>query len=326
MRVRRIREGGLPAAPAVDLEQRHALAERERRRQFRLLQIALEAAHRGRYQRVGIGPGGTRGRDAQIHVAAVGNVHVLVEVAEDGRFPDLMVAGHHPGQVVPEHVGRRLQAEQAEQRRPEVDRRLHQCAAARAGRVRGAWIPEEKRRVAHLFVERHPVLGPGVVLAKQEAVIGPQDQHRVPPQVVGVERIEDVAERGVAFGQQGGVVAPRLGHLLGRLLHRAVAGPVEQRPVVVARVAVAIAAVHGERLVRIEAFHLQEPVVLAVVALQELLRGGEGARLRELAVGAHVLAVDPVGALVARVDVRRPRRLGHLADERVALLAAVELP
>ena len=60
--------------------------------------------------------------------------------------------------------------------------------------------------------------------------------------------------------------------------------------------------------------------------MQELLRRAEGAGLRELAVLAHVLAVDQVGPLHPSVDVRRLRRLGHLADEGIALLATEKLP
>ena len=172
------------------------------------------------------------------------------------------------------------------------------------------------------------------MLAEQEAVVGPHDEHGVVPQLEPVHLVEDVAEAGVAHAQQRCVVAPALIDECLLFGHGAVGRPVEQHGRAILKklwIEVLVLALGEKRLVRVKGLDLQKPVVLRVVAADELDAGLEGLRLGLVFLAAHVLSVDVVLAMphaaarIARVRLYG-RRIGHLPDPRVALLAAEELP
>ena len=104
------------------------------------------------------------------------------------------------------------------------------------------------------------------MLAEQEAVVGPHDEHSVVPQLEPVHLVEDVAEAGVAHAQQRCVVAPTLideGLLFG---YGAVGRPVEQHGRAVLKklwIEVLVLALGEERLVWVKGLDLQKPVVFA---------------------------------------------------------------
>ena len=160
-------------------------------------------------------------------------------------------------------------------------------------------------------------------------MVGADDEHRVLPQVVAVEGVEHAAQARVALGEQGGVVAAGLVELRARVKVLAVAGPVEQRGVGLA-VGVGEQAlplrVAKEGLVRVEELDLQQPVGFGGVAVDEVEPGAHGLGLVVVLVVPQVRAVDPILAAELAVDVLVLDRIGDLADPRVALLPAEELP
>ena len=55
---------------------------------------------------------------------------------------------------------------------------------------RVARMGDEERNVGDLLVEVHPVLGPEIMLAEEETVIGRDDQRGVGPKIVRVEMVD----------------------------------------------------------------------------------------------------------------------------------------
>ena len=179
-------------------------------------------------------------------------------------------------------------------------------------------VPDHQRDVRDLLVVGHAVLRPPVVLGQQEAVVGGEHQRRVAPQVVGVEVGEQATEVVVAHGDDGGIIGADLGDLLLRLRHALVDRPVQHLAVPAGLVGLLEALGRVERLVRIEGLDLQEPVVGALVHVEELEALGEALHGRELALLADELAVHDVAQLLPGV-VRRgaPReRLSSSASIR----------
>ena len=120
--------------------------------------------------------------------------------AEDGRLAHRVVVGHGLLERNALHVGRALDIEELQQRGGQVDH-LHQPIDALRPPT-DARIPDEERRVRHFVVEGLHHLGPPVMLAQQEAMIGADDEHGVVPQVQLVHQIEDLAQIFVAHAQQ----------------------------------------------------------------------------------------------------------------------------
>src|SRR5579884_704775 len=94
-----------------------------------------------------------------------------------------------------------------------------------------------------------------------------------------VHRVEHVAEISVALGEQRGILIAKMLHLLRRFLHRLVERPIEMPGVGIVGIAVLVAAVGEERLVRIEGLYLKKPAVLIGIAADEVESGGEGLRV-----------------------------------------------
>ena len=131
-------------------------------------------------------------------------------------------------------------------------------------------------------VEGLDALGPPVVLAQQEAVVGADDEERVLPEIEFVHQVEDFAQVGVAHADRRGVFVTGVLDLLRRLGDFVVAGPVEVGAVVVVGVEVLVLLLGEVRLVRIEGFDVEEPVVVGGVGADELHPFGEGFGLRLL--------------------------------------------
>src|SRR5690606_28603915 len=127
----------------------------------------------------------------------------------------------------------------------------------------------EKRDVRELLIEVHAVLGPEVVLAEQETVIGGYHQGGVLPHVVPVEIIEKLAEEVVAHRNDSVVVGAQLLAFLRKLVDAAIARPVADRAVPAAVEPLLEAARRMEWLVGIERFDLQEPVVGVTVPIEK---------------------------------------------------------
>ncbi len=124
-------------------------------------------------------------------------------------------------------------------------------------------------------------------------------------------------------------------HLHLRLRHRSVGRPVKILRAglamrrVVRREPIFITPMTEERFVRIESFDLQEPVVLVVIAANEVKTRHDGPRLRLQLGPGQVLAIDPVlfdPRPVAGAAARRKFRTGHLPDPWVAFLAPKKFP
>jgi hypothetical protein len=76
-------------------------------------------------------------------------------------------------------------------------------------------VVDEERDMRDLLVQAHPVLGPEVVLAQQEAVVGAEHERRVAPEVVLVEEVQHAAQQEVAQGHHRVVVGAELLALVG---------------------------------------------------------------------------------------------------------------
>ena len=87
-------------------------------------------------------------------------------------------------------------------------------------------MPDHQWDVCHLVVDRHDDLAPQVFFAEQEAVISADNERRVAPEVMSIERVEQAPELEVAVRERGGVVGTQLGHLHRCLGNRAVLRPV----------------------------------------------------------------------------------------------------
>ena len=68
------------------------------------------------------------------------------------------------------------------------------CAFRRLHCIR---MMHEQRDVHDLLVHVHPVLGPEIMLAEQEAMIGADDQRRVLPKVMLIEIVEQLAQQEI---------------------------------------------------------------------------------------------------------------------------------
>ena len=139
----------------------------------------------------------------------------------------------------------------------------------------------------------------------------------------------------IAQGHGRAVVGAQLVALVGRLVHAPVRRPIEHRPAVRRRIVGAERRRRVERLVRVERFDVQQPVVGVSVLREEVEPVVEAPDRREVAVLANELAVDDVLRVLvapAFVDLQRvvhlaqpfPRRRHHRLP-RIALLAADEL-
>ena len=101
---------------------------------------------------------------------------------------------------MPFHLTRHWHAEQIEKGRSNVDR-LGELGDASAS----LWTPRvvgEQRDVHDLLVEVHAVLGPEIVLAQQEPVVGREHERGVLPHVMAIEIVEQPAELVVAERQR----------------------------------------------------------------------------------------------------------------------------
>src|SRR5438105_1027465 len=99
------------------------------------------------------------------------------------------------------------------------------------------------------------------------------------------------------------------------------------RAFVVVRIQLAKSLGREERLVRIETFELQQPVVLLEISLDEAQPGVERLRLVMLLLLAEELAIHPILPPHFAGTIRQRRRnlaIFHLSDPRIAFLAAKE--
>src|SRR5690606_6629544 len=151
------------------------------------------------------------------------------------------------------------------------------------------------------------------------------------------EPVQQAAELLVAGGDQCLVVAPQEREEVRVQIGLAVAGPVEDLSPEGGNARRQEAIRREERLVRIEALEVQEPVVVRMMVLQEAVRAVEALRQREQAGSLEVVAVDVVRQLPVRVLaeivlalVEALREPIHLRPQPgaplVLLLAADELP
>ena len=163
-----------------------------------------------------------------------------------------------------------------------------------AGRRGCARVMDEQRDVDDLLVEVHPVLGPEIVLAEQEAVVGGDDQGGVLPQVVLVEIVEQLAQQEVAQRDHRVVVGAQLLAFVWQLVDAAIARPVADRAVPAGVEGPSEAGRRRERLMRIEGLDLQQPVVGIAVAVEELEAMREALDRREILLVADELAIDDV--------------------------------
>ena len=231
-------------------------------------------------------------RVAEPGVAAVGDVDAAAPVAEDHRVVLLFVrrrAGAGASGPGPRAGSRAPKSSQ----RVGIRSMVWVSAERRRARLVGEGrVVDEERDVADLLVERHPVLGPPVVLAEQEAVVGGEDEGGVLPQVVCVEVVEDAAEDLVAVGEEREVVGAELVDLGLRLGDALVARPVEDRAVVVGGELRLVAVGREEGLVRVEGLDLEQPVVGGAVGVEEAEGGVEaldGGEVRFLGDGSRLI-------------------------------------
>ena len=112
-----------------------------------------------------------------------------------------------------------------------------------------------------LLVEVHAVLGPEVVLAEKEPVVGRDDERRVLPDIMLVEIIDQLPKEEIAHRDDGVVVGPQLLAFLRQLVDAAIARPVADRPFPAGVERLLEARGRMERLVRIESLDLEQPVV-----------------------------------------------------------------
>ncbi len=212
-------------------------------------------------------------------------------------------------------------------------------ACRRSPPLPAARIPDKKRGVRDLLVKRAPALPGAVMLAEEEPVVRPHDQHGVLPHFEAVHGVEDVAQFGVAHADEGGVFMAQVLDLLGNFLHLSVIGPVEMGTsiaVVVRRVVMLVLACAEIGFMRIEGFDLQPPVVLLAIALDEFYPCSERFRLRMVSLGRHCAPIFPIllnprhrktGIRVPMpADGLRMLARGDLPEPGVALMAAEKLP
>ncbi len=274
------------------------------------------------------------GRVAVIGVPAVGDVHGPAEIAEEGALPKHLVVGQSRQERVALHLGRPGRAEDVEERRGEVDRLCEGPAPGPVGH-RHLRMVDEEGDVGDLLVEGHPVLGPEIVLAEKEAVVGGDDEGCVLPETQAVEDVQKLAQQLVAQGHQGVVVGAQLVALGRQLVDPAIARPVADGAVPAGLERPLEALRRREGLVRVEGLELQEPAVGGTVPLQKVERRVEAADRRKILFLFDELAIDEVvaeiaarlGAELARVvhlAEPLPRRLDH-GLPRVLLLTADEL-
>jgi hypothetical protein len=213
----------------------------------------------------------------------------------------------------PLHLRRGFDPEQVEERGHDV-RGLGEGPATLAGLGRVVRVMEEQRDVRHLVEARHPALAPPVVLAKQEAVVGGEEEGRVRPQSMRVETIQEAPKLGVAQGHYGAVVGPQLGALVRRLRHALVWRPVEDGTGVVGRILRPVRRRRVERLVGIERLDLQEPVLRLPVSLEEIEPGIEAAYRWEVRLLPDELPIDDVVVVEAAWFLVELERVIHLPE------------
>ena len=212
---------------------------------------------------------------------------------------------------------------------------LGQRPAAAPGQRRVVGVMHKQGDMRHLVVAGHHVLGPPVVLAQQEAVVGGDDKRGVVPHRLRVHVVDKAPELVIAQGHDGGVVGADLFALRRPLGDPRIGRPVEDRAAVAGGIGLAEFGRRMKRLMRIEGFKMQQPVVRGAVALQELEPGIEAAHRRKILVLADELAIDHVARQLVAALLGELVRVVHLAqalpgrlDHRlpwVALLAADEI-
>ena len=127
-------------------------------------------------------------RIAEIRVATVRDVDRAAEHAIEHRVASRRRSRQRVQQRMALVFRRRLLAEQVEQRGGDVGG-LRERVTTGAGAVAQRRVMQEERNVRDLVVAGHQDLGPPVVLAQQETVIGGHDQRGVVPHRVAVHVI-----------------------------------------------------------------------------------------------------------------------------------------
>ena len=273
-------------------------------------------------------------RIAEETVFAIGHANRTAEHPEDQRLG----AGFSVDQRQDRPAGdflRHGMPEDLEERRHEVGglaQRRNPCPRL-CGIVR---MVDDQRNMRDLLVIWRQVLSPPVMLAQQETVIGRKHEAGIGPEIVLVEIVQKLAEIGVAHGHESGVVRPDLRDLVRAFLDRRVFRPVEDRAIVARRVLLTVFLGREERLVRIEAFELQKPVVRHAVVVEEGKGAREARRAGKILLYSYLFAIDlmlpplrfrrHVVVLVGIHFLEALQRRLHHRDPRVVFLSANELP
>ena len=171
--------------------------------------------------------------------------------------------------------------------------------------------------------------------AEQQAVIGRKDDCGILPCIGGIEPGEQPAEMRIAHREKGVVIGAEFRRLGEQVIGASVARPVENGALVIGFDAIPLGG--EERLVRIEAFDLEQPVVGGSVGFKKFECGGEALGDRELLLCVDVLPGDRVrergvGSAI-RIELagvhfgaQTLHRRVHDAFPFVFLLAAEEFP
>ena len=157
-------------------------------------------------------------------------------------------------------------------------------------------------------------------------MIGVHQQQGVVPHVVLVHEVQHPSQRPVAHRDERLVLVAGVLDLVLGLRDLRVGRPVELGALVAMRVEPAVLLVREERLVRVEALDLQEPLVRVRVRGEEFQPGVERAGLRMLGLAREVSAVDGVLPMQAILEAGQRSRRRDVGLPRVALLTAEELP
>ena len=108
------------------------------------------------------------------------------------------------------------------------------------------------------------------MLTKQESVIGRDHQGSIPPQIQFVELVQQSAQLKIAMGQGRGIIGPQFRDFVRVFGAGTVGREIQDGAIVIARIALAETFRYIERLMRIEGFYLQKPIVRVSVTIKEL--------------------------------------------------------
>ncbi len=268
-------------------------------------------------------------RSACVLVAIVDQVHLATPHAAEHVVANRVgFARDQRQQRSPVRAMLHIDVEQVDERREDVRRRRQRRDPGRLD----ARPRDHQRDVAQRLVRGHAGLAPDVLLAQVVTVVRADDDGRVLPEAVALDRVHHLAEPGVDHRQLAAVGGPdlvRLALVEHALLQRAanVGRPDQVRPLPRVVVHRRVRLRRVERLVRVELVdEEEEAVVVAGVVVQP-----RGRRCHRLRAGEVLLLAEVPARVVVGHECPSEHRRAYPAIVRtglpgIALVAALVVP